>query len=170
MKINTRNNLSEFPLLEMNGVEYFQFEEDFIEKNVRCIPMIVRFKMDAAGIKLKLAEWSKFSVEERIELAVKPCVTEEEAQAYKEYLADLVIQRTGKKASELLIDRNPIWATTTIVPGQLNDKAKEFGWTISQPQWELLTDLQRFALTKLYKPGHENKNFPKAIKEFGLDQ
>jgi len=36
----------------MNGIEYFKFEEDFIEEDVRCIPMIVRFKMDLAGIKL----------------------------------------------------------------------------------------------------------------------
>ena len=38
------------------GKEGFVFEEDFVEENVRCIPMTVRFKMDAAGIKLKLAE------------------------------------------------------------------------------------------------------------------
>ena len=43
---------------DMAGIEYFNFEEDFVEKNIRCIPMIVRFKMDKAGIKLKLAEWS----------------------------------------------------------------------------------------------------------------
>jgi len=58
---------------EIAGVEYFNFEEDFVEKNIRCIPMIVRFKMDRAGIKLKLDEWSKFSTAERIELGRKPC-------------------------------------------------------------------------------------------------
>src|SRR5688572_30077237 len=30
-------------------IEYFAFEEDFMEENVRCIPMIVRFKMDKSG-------------------------------------------------------------------------------------------------------------------------
>lgn len=33
---------SEFKNLK--GIEYFKFEEDFIEENVRCIPTIVRFK------------------------------------------------------------------------------------------------------------------------------
>jgi hypothetical protein len=28
--------------------------------------------------------------------------------------------------------------------------------------------LQRFVLIKLCRPGHENENFPKAVKEFGL--
>ena len=32
-----------------------------MENNMRCIPMIIRFKMDMAGIKLKLSEWKKFS-------------------------------------------------------------------------------------------------------------
>ena len=63
------------------NIEYFDFEEDFVEKNIRCIPMIVRFKMDKAGIKLKLTEWSKFSVEERIELSKRPCDSEEESKA-----------------------------------------------------------------------------------------
>jgi len=47
-------------------------------------------------------------------------------------------------------------------------KLKEFDWIISLRQWRELSNLQRFVLMKLCKPGHENKNFPKAIKEFGL--
>jgi hypothetical protein len=39
---------------------------------------------------------------------------------------------------------------------------------ISLTQWRGLTVLQRFALLKLTRPGHENKNFSKAMKEFGL--
>lgn len=149
-------------------IEYFQFEEDFVEKNVRCIPMIVRFKMDAAGIKLKLAEWSKFDVEERIILAIKPCDSEEERILYKKYLEDIVVRYTGKEATEMKVEEFPAWANTATVPEALNEKAKEFGWQITVEQWQSLKNLQRFALTKLYKPGHENKNFPKAIREFGL--
>src|SRR6185312_3777371 len=77
------------------GIEYFRFEEDFIEQNVRCIPMIVRFKMDAVGIKLKLAEWSKFSLAERKELALRNCSTFVELSDYRNYLAELVVKYTG---------------------------------------------------------------------------
>lgn len=147
---------------------YFDFEEDFIEENVRCIPMIVRFKMDAAGIKLKLSEWSKFKSEERIELALKPAGNEEEARQYNEYLADLIKQRTNAEATVLPINNQPAWANLKEIPELLQEKAKEFNWEITNEQWSGLTNLQRFALTKLYRPGHENKNFPKAMKEFGL--
>ena len=33
---------SEF--LNLEGIEYFQFEEEFMENNMRCIPMIIRLR------------------------------------------------------------------------------------------------------------------------------
>ena len=50
----------------------------------------------------------------------------------------------------------------------LEEKAKAFGLLITASEWKSLSDLQRFALLKLCKEGHESKNFPKAIREFGL--
>jgi hypothetical protein len=147
---------------------YFDFEEDFIEENIRCIPMIVRFKMDAAGIKLKLAEWSKFKTDERIQLAVMPASTNEEAAAYNIYLTKLIEKYTGAKATALIIDTAPGWANLQSIPLMLSQKAHEFDLIITVEKWQGLTNLQRFTLLKLCRPGHENKNFPKAIKEFNL--
>ena len=149
---------------DLTGIEYFLFEEDFIEKNIRCIPMIVRFKMDAAGIKLRLAEWAKFKPEERIELAIKKCSTDEEITMYKEYLAQLVITRAAHPATLMEIDMDPEWSRLNEIPVSLQEKANEFGWEINITQWASLSDLQRFALLKLKRPGHENKNFPIAMK------
>jgi hypothetical protein len=166
-KKHTNVDASEFNGLE--GIEYFKFEEDFVEANVRCIPMIVRFKMDRAGIKLKLSEWSKFSVPERIELALNPCENEIDVQAYSNYLSDLVKKYTGNDATSLVIDNDPEWSRLNIVPEPLQEKLRKFSVHITTGQWRALTNLQRFALLKLMKEGHENKNFPKAIKEFNLD-
>lgn len=148
--------------------KYFDFEEDFIEENVRCIPMLVRFKMDAAGIKLKLAEWSRFSVEERIALAVNPAATPQEAKQYNHYLAGLIKKYTNAEATSLAIETAPAWGVVHEIPSMLQEKAGEMGWVITMEQWQQLTNLQRFVLLKLCRPGHENKNFPKAMKEFGL--
>jgi hypothetical protein len=157
---------SEFKTLP--GIEYFDFEDDFVEENIRCIPMIVRFKMDAAGIKLKLAEWSKFKPEERIQLALQSVSTNEETILYNRYLTQLIENHTGNKASTLVIDPNPHWANLQSIPALLSEKAKEFDLNITTEIWGKLTNLQRFTLLKLCRPGHENKNFPKAIKEFNL--
>jgi hypothetical protein len=155
---------------KLAGIEYFDFEEDFVEENARCIPMIVRFKMDAAGIKLKLSEWSKFKKEERIQLAVQPCTNAKEAVRYNNYLSELIRKYTQAEATVLPVDPYPAWANLEEIPELLLQKAKEFNWTLTTEQWSGLTNLQRFALTKLYRPGHENKNFPKAMREFGLVQ
>lgn len=147
---------------------YFNFEEDYIEQNVRCIPMIVRFKMDAACIKLKLSEWSKFTPEERIALAVMPVHSEAELKSYSNHLSQLVEKYTNSKATALAVDPNPGWSNLQNIPDTLIEKARDLGLELTLDKWKSLTNLQRFALLKLYKPGHENKNFPKAIKEFNL--
>lgn len=163
-----KKELSTSEFRELQGIEYFDFEEDFIEENVRCIPMIVRFKMDAAGIKLKLAEWSKFKRADRIQLALMPASTDEEAKLYNNFLSQLIEKHTNNKATVLAINTNPDWGNLENVPDMLAEKAKEFDLEITPEKWSSLTSLQRFALLKLCRPGHENKNFPKAITEFGL--
>jgi hypothetical protein len=147
---------------------YFRFEEDFVEDNVRCIPMIVRFKLDSCGIKLKLAEWSKMTPKERESLAEMPCHTEEEINHYRNCLEELIFNRTGNEATTLPVVENPPWTNTEEMPYPLEEKLKEFNWNISIQQWQWLSELQRFTLLKLSYPGHENKNFPIAMREFRL--
>jgi hypothetical protein len=50
----------------------------------------------------------------------------------------------------------------------VRQQAATFGCQISDAQWQQLKPVRRFALIKLSRPGHENKNFKPALKEFGL--
>lgn len=147
---------------------FFKFEEDFVEANIRCIPMIVRFKLDACGIKLKLAEWSRMTPCEREHLAASPSETLHQIAQYRKDLIRLIFDRTGNPATELPIFQNSAWARIDEIPHPIKEKLQEHSWSVSLQQWQGLTDLQRFALLKLSYPGHENKNFPKAMVEFGL--
>jgi hypothetical protein len=149
-------------------VQYFKFEEDFVEDNVRCIPMIVRFKLDACGIKLKLAEWCKMSTDQRMLLADLPCETSIEVDAYGEYLRQLIISITKQSPTDLRVDHNPQWAQLSEIPSILIEKVKELNLSLSIAQWKGLDTLQRFALLKLSSASHESKNFPKAMREFNL--
>ncbi|WP_316784933.1 nitrate reductase associated protein [Pedobacter frigiditerrae] len=157
---------SEF--INLKGIEYFNFEEDFMEDNVRCIPMIVRFKMDAVGIKLKLAEWSKFNTDERVELAIKPISNSTALNKYHSYLVGLIKKYTNNEATIIAVDKTPAWREFNRLPIVLQEKLQELDLHISINQWKNLSDIQRFVLLKLCRPGHENKNFPKAMLEFGL--
>jgi len=158
-------------VVEDAGMEepvYFKFEEDFVEDNVRCIPMFVRFKLDACGIKLKLSEWSKMTIEERNVLAETACTNSHDTLQYRTYLQKIILTRTGAAATDLPVDQNPAWAIKSILPVVLKEKLQEFNCQLTLQQWRGLNNLQRFVLLKLCRPGHENKNFPKAMKEFGL--
>lgn len=153
---------------EQNEIFYFNFEDDFVEDNIRCIPMCVRFKLDACGIKMQLREWSKISVSERNNLANMKCTTNRDIQNYRNYLKQIIFNKTKNNATELPVERNPLWNNINEIPQSLIERLQEFNWLISLRQWRELSILQRFALMKLCKPGHEHKNFPKAVKEFGL--
>lgn len=147
--------------------DFFQFESDFVD-SLRCIPMQVRFKLDTCGIKLKLSDWNHFTQAERQELIDKPCKQENEIQAYREFLQQLVEQRYGEQPSDLPVSDHPEWMDTTTIPLTIQEKAKEIGISVTPQQWKALTPLQRFALIKLSRPSHENKNFVPALQEFQL--
>ncbi|MDZ8109443.1 MAG: nitrate reductase associated protein [Nostoc sp. DedQUE12a] len=146
--------------------DFFEFEADFVD-SLRCIPMQVRCKLDTCGIKLKLSDWNQMTTAERQALVELPCTTETEIQSYREYIEQLILQRTGIAAAKLPIEAHPAWLDDTI-PSTVQEKAQEIGVVLTQQKWASLTPLQRFALIKLSRPGHENKNFSRAIAEFHL--
>ncbi len=150
-------------------VEYFDFEKDFMEDNVRCIPMIVRFKVDACGVKLKLKEWSKMNAEEKEQLAVLPIDGDKHLSIYREYVEQAIVHNTGERPTLLPDDQqNLLWNDAGQVPHPVLVKLAELKQSITIAQWKSLSVLKRYALLKLTRPGHENRNFPKALKEFGL--
>lgn len=150
------------------GQLYFDFESEFIADNVRCIPMIARFKLDACGIKLSLKQWSKMLVKERNFVAQANCNSVEQIAIYKSGLEHIIINRTNEIAKRLEIDKKPEWALLDKVPIAITEQCQLINQQITIQQWQQLKALQRFALLKLCKSSHENKNLTHALKEFGL--
>jgi hypothetical protein len=151
--------------MDRRAIFHFRFEEDFVEEGVRCIPMIVRFKLDLCGIKLKLAEWSRMNELERHFLAELACDSAEEILVYRNWLQMTVYKRTGAPATDLQVEKVPAWKLV-VIPAIVKEKLEELQLSLNNNQWQSLTDLQRFALLKLSRPGHENRNFPFALQEF----
>jgi hypothetical protein len=146
---------------------FFQFEADFVE-SLRCIPMIVRLKLDTCGIKLKLDQWHLFLREEQEQLVHQPCTTPAEVTEYRQFLQDLIRIYTQSDATELPIAPHPAWFDLTQLPTAFQEKLQAAEVTVSLTQWQALSPLQRFALIKLSQPSHESKNFLPALQEFGL--
>lgn len=151
-----------------DDTNYFKFEEDFIEDGLRCIPMIVRFKLDKVGIKLKLMEWAKFSELHKIMLAKENCESNTAIKNYRHFVSLLVKYYTKKEATFIPTESHPEWDNRQAIPYVVYAKAIEFNQKLNLKKWNNLDTLKRFALFKLCRSNHENKNFPKACKEFNL--
>jgi hypothetical protein len=145
----------------------FAFEEEF-QKTLHCVPMAVRYKLDMAGIKLKLAQWLKLSEEERGELLSLPTDGDEQTKIFGRRVWDMVCARAGVEPQPMAPPKNPVWDDMARVPQDLLNKAHAEGLFLTPEKWAALSRLQRFALTKLSRPNHENKNFLPACQEFGL--
>lgn len=146
---------------------YFAFESDFVD-SLRCVPMTVRYKLDTCGLKLKLSEWAKLSRAEKQELATLPCYTPAQIAHYRLYVLDVVQQRCHQTISNLP-PLDAAWDNLGQVPDEVQQKAEEWDCVlITLAQWLELNVLQRFALVKLSRSGHEGRNFPRALWEFGI--
>lgn len=151
----------------------FDFEQDG-RYPLRRIPMIMRFNLDACGIRISLTGWITLSRSEREELVALPCTSEKERDIFRARIEamfaphadnpDAVIERVA-------IDVSPAWKMTHEIPQAVLDTLKELSLPkVSLAQWEAMNDLQRFALIKLTRTGHKNANLLPALKEFGLDR
>ncbi len=56
----------------MDELQIFDFERDFAG-SLRCIPMIVRFKLDFVVVTLSLRQWSRLGHRDRELLVGMPC-------------------------------------------------------------------------------------------------
>ncbi|MGB5136457.1 MAG: nitrate reductase associated protein [Prochlorococcaceae cyanobacterium] len=144
----------------------FGFEADFTG-DLRCIPMAVRRKLDLAGVKLKLQHWSELGENERSELLAWP----DDAAAI-EALREHLLQRTAAlsagQAKELPRPAGEPWQQAGQLPDVLGASCAQLGLRVRADGWSALDELQRFALVKLSHPGHEHRNLPRALAEFGL--
>jgi hypothetical protein len=147
------------------SARYFAFESDFVD-TLRCVPMCVRLKLDMAGVKLKLNEWSKLDPAERAYMAEMPCGTRDEVRGFRDFTSLLVRINCGALPS-MMEPPHPLWEADA-PPAQVTEKAAALGLPFPESAWNSLDALQRFALIKLSRPGHEGANFMPALKEFGV--
>ncbi len=152
----------------MNDTQLFAFESDFVS-TLRCVPMAVRFKLDACGIKLSLRQWSRFTRGDRQDLLTALCESPAEVEAYRAGLVALIALRAGEPARTLVEAPCAQWNDPDNVPTSVAQQAHLVGLAPpSRTQWGRLTRLQRFVLLKLTRDKHDNLNFAPAMIEFGI--
>jgi hypothetical protein len=144
----------------------FNFEADFTA-DLRCIPMAVRRKLDLAGVKLKLMHWSELDEAERAELLAW---ADDAAaiEALRHHLMTRSAALSAGQAKDLPRPDAEPWQQAEQLPDVLAASCAQLSLELPSGGWRELTELQRFALVKLSHPGHEHRNLPRALAEFGL--
>ena len=141
--------------------------ETFMERTLEYMPMSVRMKLDLCGCKLSLLQWCG------LPLAVRQCVLEMDCGGREEILRLRRYLQSSVDALELgplaLLQCDPgSWGAQSRMPPELVSAIGELG--LPRPgraAWSALSDLQRFALTKLAQAGRARK-LRAALEEFGL--
>jgi hypothetical protein len=146
--------------------QVFGFEADFAA-DLRCLPMAVRRKLDLAGVKLKRNQWHGLTAGERQRLLEwddgAPAI-----EALRDWLLERSAALPGGRAGSLEPASQAAWQQGKDWPESLRHSCGQLNLAIREEGWQELSELQRFALVKLSHPGHEHRNLPRALAEFGL--
>lgn len=139
---------------------------------LRRIPMIMRMKLDVCGLRISLAAWQALRRDERETLVAMPFASDEEREAFRARLVAMLAPYADdpeKAVEQVDIDPSPAWQQEKTVPQDVIDTLNALSLpAITQAQWASLSVLQRFALSKLTRPGHKNAKLLPALREFGL--
>ena len=141
----------------------FTFEQDFIG-NWRCIPLCVRRKLDLCGVKLKLNHWLQLSQDQRQVLVDWPDAADSLEQ-FRQHLRDCTRTMADGRAMDLPPVSGASWQKLVELPAAVQEAATARGVLLTLEQWEQLSELDRFALCKLARPGHDHHNLEAAFSE-----
>ena len=125
----------------------FAYESEFYPTLSR-LPMHVRMKLDQTGIKISLSDWRSFSFEERTVLCHLPAETDDERQAFVNYLGFLS-QKYGGTPAVLTEALSPaIWDNPDRISQPVVERSGEKGQPVTPQEWARLKSHQRYALYK----------------------
>jgi len=145
---------------------FFDFETD-LERTLVYIPLSVRRKLDLCGLKVSLDQWQALPAEAKSQVLTAPCDSAEEIERLRDELRRLVRLHRGEAVTET--SRADFEWRSPEVPEQVQRALQELGLTpLQSSAWSAMTELQRYALVKVSRPGH-TRNLPHALQEFGLE-
>ncbi|MFN3869200.1 MAG: nitrate reductase associated protein [Hyphomicrobiaceae bacterium] len=153
-----------------NEPQVFRFEAQFLPA-LDCMPMCLRFKLDAIAVKVSLAEWQGLTPTCRALFFELPATTAEQIRRYTALLAHFIPHLGERRTAQTdACDKPQSWCDQTQVAAEVVGAA--VSRQVAPPslrQWVGLTPLQRFALFKLAtnKRGIHS-NFVPAMREFGI--
>ncbi len=131
------------------------------------IPLRVRYKLDCAGIRLRLSQWQALRHDEKPQLLQLPVATAEERGAYRDALTRMVGHLGGAALIEAPVTGEEGWRTARVWPNVVVRQCEAQDLPLpSLSKWQSLTEADRHALFVLARSNHSQTEFVAAMAIF----
>ena len=131
------------------------------------IPLRVRYKLDCAGIRLRLAHWQALTHDEKTQLLQLSIATPEEQGAYRDALFRMVSRLGATALAAEPVTGEEDWRTTQSWPDVVVGQCE--AQQLSLPplsHWQSLVAADRHALFVLARSNHSQTEFVAAMAMF----
>lgn len=125
----------------------YRYEAEYYPTLSR-LPLDLRRKLDATGIKLSLKDWLAFAFEERTVLCHLPCESVDEARAFAAYIDFLSRQYRGAPAEKTAVLDSRLWDSSQLPEGVVEKSRGLENQTVTLERWRGWQPHQRYALYK----------------------
>jgi hypothetical protein len=129
-------------------IRKFKFEDE-IYNSLSCLPMAARRKLDQLGLKIGFDQWQQLSRGERLMICHAPIAAEDEVEALRMFVNDVMLAKCGATPKELPPEKRQGVNPPKMVPPKLVESAQASGVALTQAAWANLDDDERYALIKL---------------------
>lgn len=146
--------------------DFYPFEPTDVI-NLSLIPLRVRYKLDCAGVRLRLSQWQALTCEDKRQLLQSPVATPEEVSDYRSALSRLVgLQGDALHADQPSEDKE-VWRNTSTWPDVVIAQCNAQQLAVPPlSQWKFMAETERHALFVLARSNHSQKEFIAAMTLF----
>jgi len=128
------------------------------------IPLRVRYKLDCAGIRLRLAQWQALTHDEKTQLLQLSIVTPQEQGAYRVALIRMVSRLGAAPLADEPVTGEEDWRTTQAWPDVVVRQCEAQHLPLPPlSQWQSLIEADRHALFVLARSNHSQTEFVAAM-------
>ena len=150
----------------MSTTDFYPFESSEAS-SLLLIPLRVRYKLDCAGIRLRLSQWQALTHDEKMQLLQLPVATPRDQGAYKDALVRMVSRLGGAELAEEPMTGEEGWRITQAWPDVVVSQCETQDLELPPiSQWQRLIEADRHALFVLARSNHSQKEFVAAIALF----
>ena len=150
----------------MTTRDFYPFESRDAS-SLRLIPLRVRYKLDCAGIRLRLSQWQALTQDEKAHLLQLPVVTAEEQGAYRDALIGMIDRLGGTALAEEPVTGAEGWRITRAWPEVVVRQCEAQDLPLpSLLKWQSLIEADRHALFVLARSNHSQAEFVAAMAIF----